>query len=177
SDAGWTGHMEHFLVRGRAGAALGDDLVGRLRRLVTAQAPRLASLPGACTLVHADYKPWNLLVRLRGPAGAARPAGGAGADGWEVTAVLDWEFAFAGPPLVDVAIFLRHAAELPPEYARGFLAGYAARGGRLPEDWPARAKLLDLLNLCSMLDQPGGGAARARDIRRLIRATVDGWAS
>ena len=181
--AGWAGAMEHFLGPGRAGAALGADLVGRLRRLVAAQAPRLAPLRGARALVHADYKPWNLLVRpLGAPSALGAPAstpGGAAAaaGGWAVAAVLDWEFAFAGPPLVDVAIFLRHAAELPPEYARGFLAGYAAGGGRLPADWPAETKLLDLLNLCSMLAQPGGGAARARDIRSLILATVDAWAA
>lgn len=91
--------------------------------------------------------------------------------------VLDWEFAFAGPPLVDVAIFLRHRATLPPEYTRGFLAGYAAAGGHLPDDWSAQTKLLDLLNLCSMLEQPGGGSARAGDIRRLMLATLEGWPS
>jgi Ser/Thr protein kinase RdoA (MazF antagonist) len=146
SDAGWLGHMEHFLFRGRAGDSLGPDLAARVWRLAAANATRLAPLRGWHALVHADYKPWNLLVR------PARAADGA----WEVAAVLDWEFAFAGPPLVDLAIFLRHEATLP--------AG-----------WRAMTKLLDLLNLCSILEQPGGGAARARDIRRLVAATVDGW--
>lgn len=120
--------------------------------------------------MHADYKPWNLLV-CRPSASGAPDAAGAG----RVAGVLDWEFAFVGPPLVGVAIFLRHRAALPPEYTRGFLVGYEAGGGHLPHDWPAQTKLLDLLNLCSMLEQPGGGSTRTRDIRRLILATVDGW--
>jgi Ser/Thr protein kinase RdoA (MazF antagonist) len=166
SDAGWPAHMEHFLFRGRAGDRLGPDLTRRLWRLVGEQAPRLAPLRGARSLVHADYKPWNLLVAPRDRV-PGKP--------WSLVAVLDWEFAFAGPPLDDLAIFLRHRATLPPGYAEAFLHGYAAAGGVLPPDWEAQARLLDLLNLCSMLDQPGGGSARTRDISALIRATVDGW--
>jgi Ser/Thr protein kinase RdoA (MazF antagonist) len=167
SDAGWPGHMEHFLFRRGVGDRLGQDLTRRLWRLVGEQAPRLAPLRGERSLVHADYKPWNLLVapRDRSPS-----------EPWSLAAVLDWEFAFAGPPLVDLAIFLRHRATLPPAYTRAFLHGYAAAGGALPADWEAQTRLLDLLNLCSMLEQPGGGSARAtRDIAGLIRATVDSW--
>ena len=47
-------------------------------------------------LVHADYKPWNLLVRR-------------GAAGWAMGAALDWEFTFAGPVLCDFGIFLRYS--------------------------------------------------------------------
>jgi Ser/Thr protein kinase RdoA (MazF antagonist) len=166
SDAGWPGHMEHFLFRRGVGDLLGPDLTRRLWRLVGEQAPRLAPLRGARSLVHADYKPWNLLVapRDRSPR-----------ESWSLAAVLDWEFAFAGPPLVDLAIFLRHRATLPAAYSQAFLHGYGAAGGVLTADWEAQARLLDLLNLCSMLDQPGGGSARTRDIGDLIRAAVDGW--
>jgi aminoglycoside phosphotransferase (APT) family kinase protein len=184
SDTGWPAAMEHFLFHGRAGAHLGEDLTRRLWGLVTREAPRLRPLRGDRSLVHADYKPWNLL--LRPPAGGAPPAGPGAAPTedaplavpggvWSMAAVLDWEFAFAGPPLVDVAIFLRHRAALPPAYVRGFLEGYAAAGGRLPEDWAAMTRLLDLLNLASMLERARAGSAAARDICALMGATVDGW--
>jgi Ser/Thr protein kinase RdoA (MazF antagonist) len=163
---GWPEHVAFFLA-GPAGTRLGPELSARLRAIVPRMAPRLLPLRGTTTLVHADYKPWNLLVR-HGPAGAA---GGA----WRVAAVLDWEFAFAGPPMVDLAIFLRHRDGLPPAYTRGLLAGYQAAGGHLPADWATQTRQLDLLNLCSMLSQPGGGAARSRDIGALVRATLDGW--
>ncbi|MDQ3701360.1 MAG: phosphotransferase, partial [Chloroflexota bacterium] len=95
SDTGWAGHMEHFLVRGRAGAALGGDLTQRLRRFVAVHAPRLASLRGARTLVHADYKPWNLLLcrpddLRRSAAQDTRSAPDAG-EAWRMAGVLDWE--------------------------------------------------------------------------------------
>jgi aminoglycoside phosphotransferase (APT) family kinase protein len=89
-----------------------------------------------------------------------------------VAAVLDWEFAFAGPPLVDLAVFLRHRETLPAAYTAGVLAGYAAAGGSVPADWAVQTRLLDLLNLCSMLAQPGGGAARSRDLGALVGATL-----
>jgi Ser/Thr protein kinase RdoA (MazF antagonist) len=161
---GWAGYIDGFLSRERVRARLGDDLSRRLSRMAAANAGSVLRLRDDRSLVHADFKPWNLLVR--------RVAGS-----WALAAVLDWEFAFAGPPLVDLAIFLRHEASLPPEYARGFVAGYAVAGGHLPTDWRWVAKLLDLLNLCSMLDQPGGGGAFFEDVRALIRATVGAWES
>jgi Ser/Thr protein kinase RdoA (MazF antagonist) len=159
---GWAGYIDGFLGRGQAGARLGADLSRRLSRMAAANAGCVLRLRDDRSLVHADFKPWNLLVR--------RAAGT-----WTVAGVLDWEFAFAGPPLVDLAIFLRHEASLPPEYARGFVAGYSLAGGHLPTDWRWVAKLLDLLNLCSMLDQPGGDGAFVEEIRALVRATVGAW--
>jgi aminoglycoside phosphotransferase (APT) family kinase protein len=156
--AEWPAHVEHFLA-GRAGERLGGALRERLRGFVGAHAARLLPLAGAETLVHGDYKPWNLL---------ARP----GDRGWSIAGVLDWEFAFAGCRLVDVAVFLRQEARLPDGYAGWFADGYASAGGRLPPDWRALAKLLDVLNLCSMLDRPHGDDAFVRDARGLIEGSI-----
>ena len=159
---GWAGYLEQLLFHGRAGPRLGARLTHRLWRLAQACAPQLDPLRDDRSLVHADFKPWNLLVR---------PAD----QGWAVGGVLDWEFAFAGPPLLDVAIFLRHEADLPPPYREGFVAGYQHAGGSLPSDWRALASLLDLLNLCSMLDHPRGGPALVREVRGLVQQAVDAW--
>ncbi len=160
SGGGWAGYIGHCLFQGHAGHALGAELTQRLWRFVRDNAGRLEPLNGQSSLVHADYKPWNLLVQHA-------------AEGWSVAAVLDWEFAFAGSPLFDVAIFLRQEAFLPSGYASGFIAGYRAGGGDLPADWHALVKLMDLLNMCSMLDQPEGDTAPARDLGRLIQASID----
>jgi aminoglycoside phosphotransferase (APT) family kinase protein len=159
---GWARYIEHFLFDRRVGDRLGDDLTRRLWRLVTDNAARLEPLRDDCSLVHADFKPWNLLVRRSG-------------ETWSMAGVLDWEFSFAGSPLFDVAIFLRHEASLPPVYTRGFLAGYRDGGGHLPQDWRALSKLLDLLNLCTMLGQPGGDGALVQEVRSLVQGTVDTW--
>lgn len=161
---GWAAYVELFLFERGVAGKLGDDLTRRLAHLVTTHATLLDPLQDDRALVHADYKPWNLLVREQpGQPGA----------GWTLAGVLDWEFAFAGSPLVDLAIFLRQERQQPPAYARGFEAGYRDAGGRLPDDWRPLTKLLDLLNLCSMLDGPGLGGAFVEDARRIVAATLE----
>ncbi|KTD45805.1 Phosphotransferase enzyme family protein [Legionella rubrilucens] len=86
-------------------------------------------------LVHGDYDPANLLVDKRDGA-------------WHITAVLDWEFAFAGSPLWDVANMLRYAHAMPASWASSFLDGLQATG-RLPNQWQVT---VHLLNLASLLD-------------------------
>jgi len=58
----------------------------------------VATLPDQAVLVHADYNGKNLLMQSTH-------------EGWQVAAVLDWEFAFAGSPLFDTGNFLRHEAD------------------------------------------------------------------
>ena len=157
---GWAAYVAWFLSERGVGERLGSDLTRRLGRLVSNSAARLDPLRDERSLVHADYKPWNLLVRQDDA-------------GWSVAGVLDWEFAFAGSPLFDLAIFLRQEAQHPPAYARGFEAAYRDAGGNLPPDWRALTKLLDVLNLCSMLDGTGLGKAFVEDARRLLVATLD----
>lgn len=167
--ADWARYVGRFLGRPEVAGRLGDELTGRLRRLVATQAWRLDPLRDASALVHADYKPWNLLAR---PAADNGPAPRSHDGGWVVAGVLDWEFAFAGAPLFDLAIFLRQEASFPPEYREGFVAGYRTAGGTLPDDWQTLTKLLDLLNLCSMLEGPGLGDAFVRDAVRLLEGTL-----
>lgn len=87
-------------------------------------------------LVHADYDPANILVQhIQGE--------------WKISAVLDWEFAFSGSTLCDVANMLRYAHHMPLEYEHAFLVGLQNGGVQLPENW--RISIL-LLNLLSLLD-------------------------
>lgn len=90
------------------------------------------------TLTHADFDPGNLLVQQT--------------DGqWHITAILDWEFAFAGHLLFDIGVFLRFAHTLPSCYQKGFIEGFTQQGGQLPEDWPLACKLYDALFLLDLL--------------------------
>ncbi len=143
-------------VRARLGAALAEQLAA----MMDGCAPLLDTLPDRTTLIHGDYKPQNLLLR-RDTAGH-----------WETAAVLDWEFAFAGPPLFDIGQLLRYRAALPPEYTAGVLAGYTATGGTLPEEWSRLTRLLDLMNLLGFLERPEANAATVREVRGLIERTI-----
>ncbi len=87
-------------------------------------------------LVHGDFDPANILVdKINGS--------------WAVTGVLDWEFAFLGSYLWDVANMLRYAHKMPSEFQNAFIGGLKRSGIHLPSTWPTT---IHLLNLCSLLD-------------------------
>lgn len=155
-------YVDERLGEERVRARLGEPLAERLAAMMDQWAPLLDTLPDRVALVHGDYKPQNLLLRR-----------GAGTDGcWETAAVLDWEFAFAGPPLFDVGQLLRYRTTLPPEYTVGVVEGYTAAGGTLPEEWPRLTRLLDLMNLLGFLDRPEANEAMVREVRGLVERTV-----
>jgi aminoglycoside phosphotransferase (APT) family kinase protein len=156
--------VHEALVTGAAGARLGPELTGAVQRLLRENATLLAAADTQIVLVHGDYKAQNLLVRQAGAS-------------WDVAAVLDWEFAFAGSPLFDVAICLRYGDILPPAFTTAFAAGYRAHGGILPPDWRRIIRLLDLVNLCGFLDAPDARGPMIAEVTALLRATVAGWQS
>jgi aminoglycoside phosphotransferase (APT) family kinase protein len=131
--------IQRALFEGRAGARLGPLLRDALWAAVERTSPLLAALDGHYTLVHADFKRSNLLVNR--------------SDGvWRVAAVLDWEFACAGPPLVDVGLFLRAGDALPDGFREAFRTGYLEAGGELPPDWLRLSRLIDLVSQVTFLD-------------------------
>jgi aminoglycoside phosphotransferase (APT) family kinase protein len=145
--------VQDSLGHGRGETYLGADLTRRVLDIVAEHAPRLSVQD--TTLQHSDYKPWNLLVRDR-----------------RVAAVLDWEFAFAGPRLNDVGNFIRYSDRHPREYMTRFADGYQAAGGWLPADWFELARLQDLISLGYFLERAGTDPAIARDVVPLIERTV-----
>jgi fructokinase len=80
--------------------------------------------------------------------------------------VLDWEFAFAGPPLVDIGLFLRAGEALPAGFREAFAAGYRAAGGDLPSEWLHLSRLVDVISQVTFLNDP-------RDRPRLIAETMN----
>lgn len=128
------------------------DLV-TLRALAARSASWCAAVSGARSLVHNDFNPKNLLVtRIN--------------DDWRVVAVLDWELAFSGSPLVDVGNMLRFTSEYPPAYVDGFTEGFRGAGGLLPPGWRHISAALDLFALADILTDPPQGALleRARSV-------------
>ncbi len=138
---------------GLAGQRLGATLRDSLWTVVERTSPLLHEVDGQNTLVHGDYKRSNLLLA---PAGAT----------WSVTAVLDWEFAFAGPPLVDIGLFLRAGNALPTGFRDAFAGGYRDAGGQLPAEWLRMSRLVDLLSQVTFLNDP-------RDLPRVIAETTN----
>ncbi len=145
--------VHEALFSGFAGRRLGPRLRDSLWQVVERTGPLLREIDGQYALVHADYKRSNLLVERCGST-------------WGVTAVLDWEFAFAGPPLVDVGIFLRAGDALPAGFRDSFVRGYLDAGGELPAEWLRLSRLVDLLSQVTFLNDP-------RDRPRVIAETMN----
>jgi len=130
-----------------------------VHELMWSCAARLAEMEREARLVHGDFNKRNVLVRER-------------AGRWEVAAVIDWEFAVAGPPLADLGSFLRYeragAAVIEPHFSRGYLDG----GGGLPEDWRQMARVVDLAAICESLASARLPEPFVPELVELVRAAA-----
>lgn len=108
-------------------------------------------------LVHGDFDPANILVDKIN-------------DSWVVAGMLDWEFAFSGSYLWDVANMLRYAHKMPPEFQNSFIDALQRNGIKLPDCWRTTIYLLNLSSLLDLLKRsdPKDHPHRCADIRELI---------
>jgi fructosamine-3-kinase len=128
-------------------------LAARVRAHLDAiRAEAVASYDGA-VLNHADFKVSNLHLT---PAGEL--------------VVLDWEFAWAGPRLFDVANILRWH---PPEpFVRAFADAYRDGGGVLVDSWRRMAAAIDLGHMLAIYAH-NPIMRTTDDIPRRIAETLD----
>ncbi|GHP00284.1 hypothetical protein KSF_103310 [Reticulibacter mediterranei] len=116
---GYLEYLSSCLFAGKAERWLGADLTARLWALVTEHAHLLQTTAASRSLVHADFGGSNLLARQeRGR--------------FSVVAVLDWEFAFVGSSLFDLANLFRYEWLLPNTFKTACLQGFTDHGGVLP---------------------------------------------
>ena len=108
-------------------------------------------------LVHGDFDPANILVdNINGS--------------WVVSGILDWEFAFSGSYLWDVANMLRYAHKMPPKFESSFTEALKKNGIILTAYWQTTTHLLNLSSLLDLLKRsdPQSHPNRCVDIRELI---------
>ena len=137
------------------------NLRDRVSALVWSRERELAELDSQSTLVHGDFGKRNLLVRCDGGR-------------WSMAAVLDWEYAVSGSPLIDIGHFLRYERDSSPCVEPYFSLGYLHAGGILPQDWRGLARVVDLAALCESLTRDDLPEAVVTELLELIRATVEG---
>lgn len=137
--------VEQCLASQQLRERMDPELRDRFQALIWAFATQFADLGRDRSLVHGDFGKRNQLVR--------RSAGK-----WTVAAILDWEFAIAGSPLIDIGHFLRYERFARPLLEPAFSSGYLEAGGTLPNGWRRLARLLDTISLCESLthDLPPG---------------------
>jgi aminoglycoside phosphotransferase (APT) family kinase protein len=97
--------IEQYLNLERVRQQLGEKQLKQLEQFVSDNAAYLTETFDTSSLVHADFKGINILVQQRSTR-------------WNVAAVLDWEFAFAGTPLFDIGQMLRYEYLYPPAFNR-----------------------------------------------------------
>lgn len=152
--------FRYFLFDGQTGVRLGERQRDQLWNFILAHAYCLDSVQDCSSLVHSDFKGVNILVRQE-------------RERWKVAAVLDWEFAFAGSSLIDIANMLRYERLLPAGFEATFIGGYQEEGGLLPGGWKRTSKLLDLLSLCEFLNAPHPNSALIEEVKSLIVGTIE----
>lgn len=142
------------------GQRLGARIRAELAAVVARTQPLLRELDDDYSLVHADFKRSNLLV-------ARTPSG------FRVAAVLDWEFACAGPPLIDVGLFLRAGRALPEGFRESFAEGYRGAGGKFPARWLPLSRLVDLVSQITFLDGPAKRPRVWAETARVVRESLE----
>lgn len=151
-------------ILGEQGAreALGGPVADGYLRLLEEAAPTIEPVAADPWLVHSDFNGKNLVL-VREFDGTPK-----------VEAVLDWEFAFSGPPLADVGNMLRRQERLPTSFVDGFSGGFQDAGGALPPGWRSIAAALDALALLDFLDRGARGehGAMYTDACSLIEEAV-----
>lgn len=130
-----TSYIEACLSNSQVKETLGDAVFQQLRDIFQTHRHLLPDESEAI-LVHGDFDPANILVHQ--------------IDGkWRISAILDWEFAFSGSYLWDVANMLRYAHKMPASYQESFIQGLEQEGIELPDNWRST---IALLNISSLLD-------------------------
>lgn len=133
----------------------------RLWRITNHFTDDLTNIANPC-LVHGDFDPANILVQ--------------NVEGnWRISALLDFEFAHAGSPLLDIATLLRYGHLMPRDYGEGFLEGLRYHGITLEADLVTRISLLNCLALIEILARtdPQKSPAQTADIKNLLLFFLD----
>ncbi|MFN7039383.1 MAG: phosphotransferase family protein [Alphaproteobacteria bacterium] len=112
-------------------------------------------------LVHGDYDPANILVEEK-------------EDKWKVSAILDWEFAFSGSSLVDIANMVRYAHKLPSTFTESFMLGLKEGGLILEDNWQTAVNLINLISLLELLTRSSLNQHpnRCKDLKELIEYLI-----
>lgn len=85
--------------------------------------------------------------------------------------ILDWEFTYAGPAVMDIGQLFRWGQQDP--FGVGFAEGYEAGGGRLAVDWKQQISWFDLANMVGLLTKSEPGSKREADCAQRIRSVCN----
>ncbi|MBT4879823.1 MAG: phosphotransferase [Alphaproteobacteria bacterium] len=108
-------------------------------------------------LVHSDFNLKNLL-----------------AENGQITAVLDWEFAYSGNPLSDFGNLFRFPDQYPNDFEEAVTKAYKSHGGSLPPNWKHIASILDLSSMFEYLNTELERPKNFRIANEVIKRVITG---
>lgn len=153
---GFQGFIQLCLDNPEAQRWLGPELMRGVQALLRREASRFDELNQEARLVHGDFNPTNILV-----------------DNGKVSGVLDWEFAHAGTPYMDIGNLLRN---LGPAYEQRVASGLREGGLELPADWHERAALVDLASHMEFLTSTHGEEVKRAAVGRVVALLKSNYA-
>lgn len=128
-------------------------LLEKILKRLSESRDELEEVCSSAVLLHGDFKASNLHWCREGRL-----------------LVLDWEFAYAGPPLMDLGQLFRWGCS--ESFQNGFVQGYVRDGGQLPQNWLALSRLLDLVNLVHLAVTREPDSLQTRDCLRRIEERI-----
>lgn len=149
--------LENCLQHYNVISTLGLETISQIRYIFK-QSNHLLYNPTERHLVHGDFDPANILVHQVNGV-------------WEISAVLDWEFAFSGSILCDIANMLRYAHKMPILFKSAFIKSLEHHGIVMPVNCDTLTSLLNILALvdCLQNTKPELCPKRCQDIQELIK--------
>ncbi|MBS2002362.1 MAG: phosphotransferase [Cyanobacteria bacterium SZAS LIN-5] len=159
-SAGMIAFARECLIEKRGNSHLSEDFTEKILGFVQHFGPLLDQWKSEPCLVHSDFGGSNILVHDVG-------------KGWEVAAVLDWEFALSGTPLFDFGNLLRPPLGTMQNFAETVAESYTEHGGNLPNDWRRLIRLVDLSAWFDFLSRPNVTNEVVADAKSVIANTID----
>lgn len=155
-------YAEECLLENLAGERLGEPLTEKILKFIEAECGLLDEWRGKPCLTHSDFNGSNILVKK-------------GNAGWDVAAVIDWEFAFSGTPFFDFGNLLRAPLGEVPGIDAAIERGYKSAGGELPPQWRKMSRLTDLTAWLEFLTRRNAGINLISDCKTQICKTMGEW--
>jgi len=152
--------LDRFLGSPTCERRAGTNLMHRIHNFAWTWSSKLPDLDANPCLVHSDFGNRNILVREENGK-------------WEVSGVLDWEFAFSGSPLLDVGHFLRYEQIDKPLREPNFSRAFIENGGNLPDNWREIVRVIDLTALVECLTHDDLPADIEAELLEMINATLE----
>jgi aminoglycoside phosphotransferase (APT) family kinase protein len=143
-------------LRQYAGGRLGEEVSRGLTEFLARNEQLHRELSEEFCLVHADFKPSNIMVK----------------DG-KVQAVVDWEGTMAASGYDDLGLFIRCEEQMSAEVERHLSEAYfGCLGKNVPRNWKQKARLCDLEHLVCMMNSDVERPAKYRDLKQLIEKRI-----